>query len=784
MEASANPGCGDHGATAAQESGEMAGRVLDPVCGMAVDPDNAAHRHDHAEKTYFFCCARCQEKFRRAPEAILSGKVAASSAAADAIYICPMHLEIEQEGPGTCPICGMALEPKEISQEAGPNPELEDMTRRFWGAAVLSLPLVVLVMGEHLFGWAILPPAWTNWVQLALSAPVVLWAGWPFFERGWASVRTRNLNMFTLIALGTSAAFLFSLVATVAPGLFPQSFQNTDGQVAVYYEAAAVIITLVLLGQVLELRARERTGGALRALLDLAPKTARVLDGDGGHKDLPVDALQPGDLVMVRPGEKLASDGIVVEGESAVDESMLTGEARPQTKRPGDSVTGGTLNTSGSLVFRVERVGRDTILAQIVKLVGEAQRSRAPAQRQADKVAAYLVPLVVLVAVVSFLLWLTLGPPPAFAYAIVAAVSVLIIACPCALGLATPMSIMVAVGRGAGLGVLVKDAAALERLAQADTLLLDKTGTLTEGRPSVVAIRSVEPGTENRLLQIAASLEHYSEHPLARAVAAAAEDKGLTLLPITDFRAVPGKGVEAAFGTASLRVGAASWFSEQGIDVAALKAEASIFETKGQSVVWVSQGGQLLGIVAIADALKETTAAAIAGLRRDGLGIVLVTGDTAPVAGAVADELGIDQVFAGTLPGDKADLVKALQEQGRVVAMAGDGVNDGPALAQADVGIAMGGGADVAIEAAGITLLKGDLGRLLVARKLSRATLGNIRQNLVFAFLYNGLGVPLAAGLFYPLTGWLLSPMIAAAAMSLSSVSVIGNALRLHRQRL
>lgn len=702
----------------------------------------------------------------------------------DAIYTCPMHLEVEQRGPGTCPLCGMALEPKEISLDDGPNVELIDMTRRFWLGAVFSLPLVVLVMGEHLFGWTVLPAFWSSWVQLALSAPVVLWAGAPFFARGWSSVRTRNLNMFTLIALGTGAAFLFSLAATILPGIFPPAFRSADGSLPVYYEAAAVIITLVLLGQVLELRARERTGSALRALLNLAPKTAKVLDEAGKERDLPVEALQPGDLVRVRPGEKLASDGIVVKGESAVDESMLTGESQPQRKTFGDRVTGGTVNISGSLIFRTEKVGRDTLLAQIVNLVGEAQRSRAPAQRQADRVAAVLVPLVVLTALVSFVLWMLLGPSPAFGYAVAAAVSVLIIACPCALGLATPMSIMVAVGRGAGLGVLVKEAEALERLAQADTLLLDKTGTLTRGRPSVVAVKPLQSGNENQLLQLAASLEHHSEHPLGIAVVEAAEERGLSLLPVTDFKATPGKGIEGTFGALDLHVGSATWLAEQGCESTVLKQEADTFEAKGQTVIWVAQDRHLAGFIVVADALKQTTAEAVAGLRKDGLEIVLVTGDTAPVAEAVAVALDIEKVFAGVLPAGKADIVKRLQRQGRVVAMAGDGVNDGPALAQADIGIAMGSGTDVAIEAAGITLLKGDLKRLLLARRLSRATLGNIRQNLVFAFLYNGLGVPLAAGLFYPLTGWLLSPMVAAAAMSLSSVSVIGNALRLYRQHL
>lgn len=758
----------------------------DPVCGMTVSTRDNDLSFDWQGETYFFCGARCLEKFRTDPDAILSGAAAAEArtGAADALHTCPMHPEVEQQGPGSCPLCGMALEPAEITLEPAENPELEDMTRRFWLAAVFSLPLVVLVMGEHLLGQRLVPPGWSNWIQLGLAAPVVLWAGWPFFERGWQSLKTRHLNMFTLIAIGTLAAFLFSLAATFFPGIFPAASLSAAGEAPVYYEAAAVIITLVLLGQVLELRARERTGRALRALLDLAPKQAHLRQDGGSYKDVAVESLQPRDLVMVRPGEQLPSDGVVVDGESAVDESMLTGEALPQRKVPGDAVTGGTLNTTGSLVVRIERVGRETLLSQIVQLVGTAQRSRAPAQRQADKAAAFLVPLVILIAVASFLAWLTFGPSPAIGYAVIASVSVLIIACPCALGLATPMSIMVAVGRGAGLGVLVKDAEALERLAEADTLLLDKTGTLTEGRPSVVEVLPLQTGAEDRLLQLAASLEHQSEHPLARAVVDAAEHRGLPLLRASGLRALPGQGVEGMVGSERLRIGRAGWLAEAGCDLSGLVATAASYEAKGQTVIWVAGGEALLGVIVIADALKETTKAAIAGLKAEGLEIVLVSGDARPVAEAVAGELGIERVESEVLPAGKAALVKEFQGSGKAVAMAGDGVNDGPALAQADVGIAMGNGSDVAIETAGITLLKGDLSRLLVARRLSRATLKNIRQNLVFAFLYNGLGVPLAAGLFFPLTGWLLSPMIAAAAMSLSSVSVVTNALRLGRQRL
>ncbi|WP_299395348.1 heavy metal translocating P-type ATPase [Pelagibius sp.] len=759
--------------------------AVDPVCGMAVARTEDALCHEHGGEIHYFCSAHCLEKFRHDPDAVLEGRGGPQAPAdPDALYTCPMHPEVEQQGPGTCPLCGMALEPVEITLDDGPNPELEDMAQRFRISAVLTLPLVVLVMGEHLAGLRLLTPAWSAWLQLGLAAPVVLWGGWPFFERGWASVRTRHLNMFTLIAMGTGAAFLFSLAATVMPGVFPDSFRSAAGELPVYYEAAAVIVTLVLLGQVLELRARERTGGALRALLDLTPKTARLLEDDGSYREAPVEALQPGDRVLLRPGEKVPADGRVVEGKSSVDESMLTGEAVPQAKRPGDRVVGGTVNASGSLVFRVEKVGRDTVLSQIVQLVGNAQRSRAPVQRLADKAAAVLVPIVVLIAVVSFAAWALLGPPPAIAYALIAAVCVLIIACPCALGLATPMSIMVAVGRGAGLGILVKEAEALERLSAADTLLIDKTGTLTEGQPSVVTIAPAEGVTETHLLQVAASLEQRSEHPLAEAIVSAAQRRGVPLKSVSGFDAVVGKGVQACLDDVLLRAGSVAWFSHLGFSTDPLVAVIDAMERKGQTVIAVAEDNRLLGVMAIADALKPTTPQAIADLRADGLEIVLVSGDTQAVAEAIAGELGVTRVVAGALPADKAALVRQLQEEGRVVAMAGDGINDGPALAQADIGIAMGSGTDVAIEAAGITLLKGDLGRLFTARRLSRATLGNIRQNLFFAFLYNGLGVPLAAGVLFPLTGWLLSPMFAAAAMSLSSVSVIGNALRLSRQRL
>ncbi|MGD1875986.1 MAG: heavy metal translocating P-type ATPase [Kiloniellaceae bacterium] len=772
--------CGGGGAGAGGET------ALDPVCGMTVATEGNPRQAEHAGQTYYFCSDHCLKKFSGDPEGVLDGSALqpppAGPGAEKITYTCPMDPEIVQQGPGICPICGMALEPMDVTAETGPNPELIDMVRRFWIGVVFTLPLVLLTMGAHLFGFQVIPPAWSNWVELALASPVVLWCGWPFFARGLASLKSRHLNMFTLIGLGTGAAYLFSLVATLAPGLFPPGLRNASGQVAVYFEAAAVIVTLVALGQVMELRARERTGGALRALLDLAPKTARVVTDGGATVERPVEDLKIGDRIQVRPGEKIPVDGTVIEGESAVDESMLTGEAVPVTKGPGDPVTGATVNGTGSLVFEAERVGRETVLAQIVQLVGEAQRSRAPAQRQADIAAGYLVPAVVLAAGVTFIAWMVFGPPPAFAYAIVTAVSVLIIACPCALGLATPMSIMVAVGRGAGLGVLVKDAASLERLAQADTLVVDKTGTLTEGKPKAVFVQAAQGSHETALLALAAGLESRSEHPLAQAVVAAAAQREVTLPSVAGFAAVPGKGVRGEIAGQTVLAGKAGWLAEEGVDVSAFERVIAERQSRGDSLIAVAEAGQCRGIIAVADPIKQSTPRALEALKRDGLEIVMLTGDSRRAAEAVARQLGIDRVEAEVLPGDKAAVVAELQRLGRTVVMAGDGVNDGPALAQADIGVAMGSGSDVALESAGITLLKGDLARLVAARRLSRATLGNIRQNLVFAFLYNMLGVPLAAGVLFPLTGWLLSPMIAAAAMSLSSVSVIGNALRLQRK--
>ncbi len=719
------------------------------------------------------------------PKCGMALESAAPVAASRVEYSCPMHPEILRDAPGDCPICGMALEPNVVSLEPEANPELIDMTRRFWIGAVLTLPLLVLAMGHMLPTFAeVVPARISTWVQLLLATPVVLWAGWPFFQRGWASLVSRNLNMFTLIALGTGTAYVFSLVATAAPGIFPAAFRDVQGAVGVYFEAAAVIVVLVLLGQVLELRARERTGHALRALLDLAPKTAWRLTAEGRDEELPLELVEVGDLLRVRPGDKVPLDGEVVEGASAVDESMVTGEALPVEKAPGAKVIGGTLNGNGSFVLRAEHVGSETLLARIVQLVAQAQRSRAPIQRVADRVAGVFVPAVVAVAVIAFGLWALFGPPPSLAYALVAAVSVLIIACPCALGLATPMSIMVGSGRGAQAGVLIKDAEALERLERVDTLVVDKTGTLTEGRPVVAAIEPGENFDEGELLRLGASLERGSEHPLARAILEAAEDRGLVLNRAEDFSSETGKGVRGRIAGREVALGNARLLADLGLGHAGDGGRAEALRAQGQTVVYLAVDGRLAGLIGVADPIKATTPAALEGLRREGLRIVMLTGDNRTTAETVAERLGIAEFEAEVLPGDKAAAVARLQAEGAVVAMAGDGVNDAPALAAADVGIAMGSGTDIAIESAGVTLVRGDLAGILRARRLSRATLGNIRQNLFFAFVYNALGVPLAAGALYPVFGLLLSPMIAAAAMSLSSVSVIGNALRLRRTRL
>jgi Cu+-exporting ATPase len=700
-----------------------------------------------------------------------------------AIYTCPMHPEIRRIGPGACPICGMALEPLIATAESGPNPALLDMKRRFWIALALSLPVLAIEMGSHLLGLHLLAPGVSNWVQLAFATPVVLWAGAPFFERGFRSLVTRNLNMFTLIALGIGVAWLYSVIATVSPSLFPPAFREHGGAVATYFESAAVITVLVLLGQVLELSAHEATSGAIRALLDLAPKTARKVSGDS-DEEVPLDMVQAGDLLRVRPGEKVPVDGEVNEGRSNVDESMVTGEPMPVTKAPGAKLVAGTLNKSGSFVMRAEKVGRETLLAQIVQMVAAAQRSRAPIQRLADQVSSWFVPLVIAVAILAFAAWAIFGPEPRFAYGLVAAVTVLIIACPCALGLATPMSIMVGVGRGAEEGVLVKNAEALERMEKVDTLLVDKTGTLTEGKPRVTKIIAASDIGEDELLSLAASLESASEHPLAEAIVTAAKEKKLALPRAENFDASAGKGVTGTVDGRKIAIGNAGFLKELGIETSALEAAADALRRDGATAIFVAADGKLAGVIAIADPVKSTTAEALAALRADGVSIVMLTGDNRTTALAIARKLGIGEVEAEVLPARKSAAVEARRRAGRVVAMAGDGVNDAPALAAADVGIAMGTGTDVAIESAGLTLLRGDLAGIVRARRLSQATMRNIRQNLFFAFVYNALGVPVAAGVLYPFFGILLTPIVGAAAMAASSVSVIGNALRLRRAKL
>jgi Cu+-exporting ATPase len=752
---------------------------------MTVDPHTATLKSEHGGRTYYFCSAGCKTKFDANPKKYLDkASQPAEPVPEGTTYTCPMHPEVQQVGPGSCPICGMALEPMMITADQGPNEELIDMVRRFWIGLALTLPVFVLEMGGHVFGWDPLPHGWSPWVQLVLATPVVLWAGWPFFVRGWQSLVTRNLNMFTLIAIGTGVAWTYSVVATLAPGLFPAAFRDHHGNVAVYFEAAAVITVLVLLGQVLELRARDATSGAIRALLDLAPKTARRIREDGADEEVALDQIQVGDALRVRPGEKVPVDGVVTEGRSAIDESMVTGESMPVTKDAGDKVLGGTLNRSGGLVMTAEKVGRDTMLAQIVQLVATAQRSRAPIQRLADQVSGWFVPGVLAVAVLAFIVWSIFGPPPQFAFALVAAVSVLIIACPCALGLATPMSIMVGVGRGASAGVLIRDAEALERMEKVDTLIVDKTGTLTEGRPAVTAIVPAEGFAEEEVLRLAAAVEKPSEHPLAEAIVRAAKAKAIAIPKVMGFDSPTGKGAYGMVEKKRVTLGSAAFLGELGIDVTPLAAKADELRADGATAIFMGVNGKAAAIFAIADPVKETTPAALKALVADGIRIVMLTGDNRVTAEAVAKRLGIAEVEADVLPEGKAEVVARYRAEGRVVAMAGDGVNDAPALAAADVGIAMGTGTDVAMESAGVTLVKGDLTGLVRARHLSEATMSNIRQNLVFAFAYNALGVPVAAGLLYPAFGILLSPMIAAAAMALSSVSVIGNALRLRAARL
>src|SRR5579871_1189424 len=757
----------------------------DPVCSMTVDPQKTPHRTRHSGTDYFFCSSGCRTKFEADPARYLSAeRPPKSPASAGTIYTCPMHPQIRQVGPGNCPICGMALEPEVATADAGPNPERVDMQRRFWIGLVLAAPVGALEMGGHVAGLHIVPPAISTWLQLVLATPVVLWAGWPFFVRAVQSLQTRNLNMFTLIAMGTGVAWLYSVVAAVAPSVFPPAFRAADGAVAIYFEAAAVITALVLLGQVLELRAREQTGGAIRALLDLAPKTARRIRPDGTDEDIGLDAVVAGDRLRVRPGEKVPVDGELLDGHGTVDESMVTGESMPVSKTAGAKVIGGTINQAGSFVMRADKIGRDTLLAQIVQMVAQAQRSRAPIQRLADQVSGWFVPLVIVAAVMAFAAWATFGPEPRFAFALLAAVSVLIIACPCALGLATPMSIMVGIGRGARAGVLIKNADALERFEKVDTLVLDKTGTLTEGKPRVVAVKAVAGWNEGALLRLAASVERASEHPLAAAIVAAAQARALKLAEAADFDSPAGRGAAGTVEGRRVVIGNARMMDDAGIDISALKAGAEELRREGATTLFAAVDRSAAGVIAIADPVKQTTPEAVAALRKAGVGIVMLTGDNRTTAEAVARKLGISEVEAEILPEDKARVVERLRGLGRVVAMAGDGVNDAPALAAADVGVAMGTGTDVAIESAGVTLLKGDLMGLVQARRLSQATMSNIRQNLFFAFIYNAAGVPIAAGVLYPIMGVLLSPVIAALAMSLSSVSVITNALRLRFAKL
>ncbi|HET9994953.1 MAG TPA: heavy metal translocating P-type ATPase [Candidatus Acidoferrum sp.] len=781
-------------------------KFIDPVCGMAVDPAKAAVKAEHEGKTYFFCSEECSERFSVQPVKFLQApgtagmkmvhgahvhripavRKPATQEHKQVRYTCPMHPEIVRNGPGSCPICGMALEPMDVFAEVEADPEYDSMRLRFWISAALSLPLLILSMLGESLGLH-LAPNLRNGIELLLATPVVLWGGWRFFQRFWSSLVRRSPNMFTLIGLGTGAAYLDSVVATLFPQIFPGSFRGMDGGVPVYFEAAAVITTLVLLGQVLELRARQKTSGAIRGLLNLAPQQAHLLAPDGAEKDVTLDQVKRGDRLRVRPGERVPVDGVIREGASAVDEAMITGEPMPVEKAAGDRVTGATLNTSGSFVMEAERVGSETMLAQIVKLVSEAQRSRAPMQRLADKVAGYFVPAVVAAAILTFFGWAFFGPEPRLAHGLVAAVAVLIIACPCALGLATPMSIMVAVGRGAHAGVLVRNAEALETLAKVDTLVVDKTGTLTEGKPEVDSIEVFDAVqlSQDSLLSFAASMERSSEHPHARAIVRAAEEKKLPLAQVTGFQAIPGGGVEGQIAGKSVLAGTAKFLRDRGIALPeGRKIGVLSVKPSAITVVYVGIGGQAAGALLLRDRIKSDAVAALKSLRESGLRIVMLTGDRMAAAKVVAEALGITEIEAEVLPQQKAEVVKRLRGQGRIVAMAGDGVNDAPALAVADVGIAMGTGTDVAIENAGITLVKGDLRGIVRARKLSRATIRNIKQNLAFAFLYNAIGIPIAAGVFYPIFGWLLSPMLASAAMSFSSVSVIVNALRLRKTAL
>jgi Cu+-exporting ATPase len=767
-----------------------AATAIDPVCGMTVALDAGKPSLDHDGTTHHFCSQKCRDKFLTDPGRYIFGtrKKPDKPLPKGTQYTCPMHPEIVRDEPGDCPICGMALEPKGVpTGEEGPNPELIDFTRRFWVGTVLTVPLLLLTMGP-LVGLGFIRETIGErpalWIELVLGTPVILWAGWPFFVRGVKSVVNRSLNMFTLIGMGVGAAYLFSFVAVLAPEIFPGGFRDAEGHVGVYFEAAAVIVVLVLLGQVMELGARERTGSAIRALLDLAPKTARVVRKDGREEEIPLEAVVVGDRLRVRPGDKVPVDGVVVEGRSSVDESMISGEPVPVEKVAGDKVTGATINGTGSLLIEAQRVGADTMLSQIVEMVANAQRSRAPIQKLADSVAGMFVPAVIGIAVLSFIAWSLVGPAPAMSYALVSAVAVLIIACPCALGLATPMSIMTATGRGAQAGVLIKNAEALERFAKVDTLIVDKTGTLTVGKPRLVSVRPESGHEEAEVLRLAASLERGSEHPLAEAIVAGAEARGVKIADAANFEAITGKGVKGVVDGKPVALGNAKLVADLGLDGGALAETANARRDQGETVMFVIVDGRIAGLVSVADPVKETTPDALKALHAEGFRIVMATGDNERTAKAVAGRLGIDEIRADVLPEDKARIIKELQAEGRKVAMAGDGVNDAPALAQADVGIAMGTGADVAIESAGFTLVKGDLNGIVRARRLSRATMRNIKQNLFFALVYNAAGVPVAAGLLYPVFGILISPIFAAAAMSLSSVSVVGNSLRLRNVRI
>jgi len=760
----------------------------DPVCGMAVERASARHMAKHNGERFYFCSSGCEERFTAEPESYLHGRPAPEPMPAGTQYTCPMHPEIINDGPSDCPKCGMALEPMGIpAVDQGPNPELVDFRRRFWVGAVLTVPLLVLTMGSFIglgFIRELIGERLVLWIEFAISTPVIVWAGWPFFVRGVKSFISMNLNMFSLIGMGVGSAYLFSVVAVIAPGIFPEGFRDATGNVGVYFEAGAVIVVLVLLGQLMELGARERTGSAIRALLDLAAKTARVIRDDGREEDIPLEDVQVGDRLRVRPGDKVPVDGVVLEGRSSIDESMISGEPIPVEKVEGDDVTGATINGTGSLVMEARRVGADTMLSQIVEMVANAQRSRAPIQKLADSVAGLFVPAVIGVAVLAFIAWAALGPTPAFSYALVSAVAVLIIACPCALGLATPMSIMTATGRGAQAGVLIKNAEALERFATVDTLIVDKTGTLTVGKPKLVAVLPQAGHDEAEVLRLAASLERGSEHPLAEAIVTGAEERGVAMAKAEAFEAITGKGVKGIVDGKPVALGNAKLIADMGLDGGSLADIANARRDEGETVMFVMIGSEIAGLVSVADPVKSTTPEALKALHAEGFRIVMATGDNERTAKAVAAKLGIDEIRADVLPADKARIISEMQAEGRKVAMAGDGVNDAPALAQADVGIAMGTGADVAIESAGFTLVKGDLNGIVRARRLSRATMRNIKQNLFFALVYNAVGVPIAAGLLYPFMGILISPIFAAAAMSLSSVSVISNALRLRSVKI